>query len=67
MASLESIITYSTDTKLLELAKEDLTRQIESDETRLDSLTIEQYTAYRYLVYLKKVLDQNSKKYKKMH
>ena len=67
MSSIESIITYSTDTKLLDLAKEDLDKQIEKDEIRLNTLTNEQYTTYRYLVYLKRVLEENNRKYKKTH
>ena len=67
MASIESIITYSTNEKLLELAKIDLDKIIEQvEEKKLDSISDEEYIKYSYLLFLRQQL-VNSNSYKKMH
>ena len=67
MASIESIITYSTDEKLLEVAKIDLDKIIEQvEDKKINSISDEEYIKYSYLLFLRQQL-VNSNKYKKMH
>ena len=67
MASIESIITYSTDEKLLSLAKIDLDKKIEQvEEKKLNSISDDEYIKYSYLLFLRQQLI-NKNNYKKMH
>ncbi len=67
MASIESIINYSTDEKLLEVAKVDLDKKIEQvEEKKLNSISDDEYIEYSYLLFLRQQLINNNN-YKKMH
>ena len=67
MASIESIITYSTDEKLLSVAKIDLDKKIEQvEEKKLNSISDDEYIKYSYLLFLRQQLI-NKNNYKKMH
>ena len=67
MASIESIINYSTDEKLLEVAKEDLDKEIEQvEEKKLNSISDDEYIEYSYLLFLRQQLINNNN-YKKKH
>ncbi|MBQ3474651.1 MAG: hypothetical protein IJH20_00550 [Bacilli bacterium] len=67
MASIESIITYSTDEELLSLAKVDLDKKIEQvEEKKLNSISDDEYIKYSYLLFLRQQLINNNN-YKKMH